>query len=172
MSTEENTMNPDDLAALRTAAEEGRKAKRELAFAKAGVDVDSPLGGLFMKGYDGEVTADAIKASWAEISPTTPEPAATEPAAQAPQAQAQHAVDPRVVIQQGGNADPAGLRPDLEAIHPGQLGARMVQEVRRDPSLAPGVVPEDMFFSSVFGAAVKGDPRVVGDPGRANTYKP
>jgi hypothetical protein len=43
-------------------AEEAAAAKRELAFVKAGVDTDSPLGKLLLKGYSGELTAEAIKA--------------------------------------------------------------------------------------------------------------
>lgn len=50
-------------------AEEGRKAveaaqqaRRELAFIKAGIDVDSPQGKLLAKAYEGEATAEAVKA--------------------------------------------------------------------------------------------------------------
>ena len=36
-------------------------AKRELAFIKAGIPVEDPRMGYFMRGYDGEITAEAIR---------------------------------------------------------------------------------------------------------------
>lgn len=55
---------------------EAAKAKRDLALIKAGIDIDSPTGKLFVKGYDGEATVDAIKAAAAEygLLPTSQEP--------------------------------------------------------------------------------------------------
>lgn len=38
-------------------------AERELAFAKAGVDLNDPRTGYFVRGYDGEATPDAIRAA-------------------------------------------------------------------------------------------------------------
>lgn len=35
--------------------------RREIAFMKAGVDTDSPLGALLFKAYDGDLTAEAVK---------------------------------------------------------------------------------------------------------------
>jgi hypothetical protein len=37
------------------------QAKRELAFVKAGIPMDDPKMGYFVKGYEGELDADAIK---------------------------------------------------------------------------------------------------------------
>lgn len=37
-------------------------AQRELAFVKAGVDTDSPIGKLLLNGYSGELEVEAIKA--------------------------------------------------------------------------------------------------------------
>lgn len=45
-------------------------ARRELAFLKAGVDVDDPRGALLFRAYDGELEIGAIQASWAELNPT------------------------------------------------------------------------------------------------------
>jgi len=60
---------------LRRAAKEGTKAKaeaaalkRELAMVKAGVDTESPIGKLFARAYDGDVTPEAVKAEWAKIN--------------------------------------------------------------------------------------------------------
>ena len=66
------------------AAQEGSTARRELTFLRAGVDLDSPVGKLFAKAYDGELDPEAIKTQWSEIAPSgaTPPPSAettTEP---------------------------------------------------------------------------------------------
>lgn len=53
---------------LRAQADEGKAARaeadaarRELAFVKAGIDPDDPQQGYFVRGYQGDITADAIK---------------------------------------------------------------------------------------------------------------
>lgn len=53
---------------LRRAANKSKKleqellnAKRELAFAKAGIDPDDPRMKYFVKGYDGELSAEAVR---------------------------------------------------------------------------------------------------------------
>jgi hypothetical protein len=48
------------------ATREAADAKRELALMKAGIDMDSPTGKLFVKAYDGEITVEAIKAAATE----------------------------------------------------------------------------------------------------------
>jgi len=61
-----------------------KAAARELAFVKAGVDTDTKLGQLLMKSYDGELTADGIRAEAMEIglieTPKDPEPTPEEKA--------------------------------------------------------------------------------------------
>ncbi len=54
--------------ALEAQAKEADAAKRELAFVKAGVDPDSAAAKYFVKGYDGELTAEAIRAAAEEAS--------------------------------------------------------------------------------------------------------
>mgnify|MGYP003115323984 CR=1 FL=1 len=44
--------------------------QRELSFRDAGVDPNSKQGQYFMRGYDGEMTADAIRAEAAELGLT------------------------------------------------------------------------------------------------------
>jgi len=44
--------------------------RRELSFRDAGVDPNSKQGQYFMRGYDGEMTADAIRAEAAELGLT------------------------------------------------------------------------------------------------------
>jgi hypothetical protein len=48
-------------AELKARADEASAAARELAFVKAGVDPTLPIAKYFMKGYDGELTAEAIR---------------------------------------------------------------------------------------------------------------
>ena len=62
-----------DWATLRRTASKAKKAeaealqaKRELAFLRAGVDLDDPRSTYFVKGYDGEVSVDAIRSAAVE----------------------------------------------------------------------------------------------------------
>jgi len=48
-------------AALREQAQSASEAARKLAFVEAGVDPSIPVAKYFMKGYDGELTPDAIR---------------------------------------------------------------------------------------------------------------
>ena len=48
-------------AELKARAEEASTAARELAFVKAGIDPNLPITKYFVKAYDGELTADAIR---------------------------------------------------------------------------------------------------------------
>lgn len=56
-----------------TVAAERDAAQRELAFLKAGVDTESPLGKLVLAGYDGPLEADKIKEFHASVAPPPPE---------------------------------------------------------------------------------------------------
>ena len=70
--------DPREIQSLRKAAEKGRKLERENAFLRAGVDVDNPRNSYFIKGYEGELTPDAIKAAGIEagfIEAPAPDPA-------------------------------------------------------------------------------------------------
>jgi hypothetical protein len=48
-------------AALKAKAEEASAAARKLAFVEAGIDPSLPVAKYFMKGYDGELSAEAIR---------------------------------------------------------------------------------------------------------------
>lgn len=63
-----DTDNGGDIKSLRRAANSKKKLeqelnelKRELAFAKAGLPMDDPKMNYFVKAYDGEMSADAIR---------------------------------------------------------------------------------------------------------------
>ena len=54
-----------ELRALKAQAE---AAQKELAFAKAGIDLTSKMAQYFVKGYDGELTPEAIQAAAQEAN--------------------------------------------------------------------------------------------------------
>ena len=79
--TEAETVSQDskpnwrrDLEARAAAGDEAvaelAQLRRELSFRDAGVDPNTKQGQYFMRGYDGEMTADAIRAEAAELGLT------------------------------------------------------------------------------------------------------
>lgn len=65
-STQESTsegMNPDDLAALRKAAERGRQLEKENAFLRHGINTESGVGKMFFESYKGDLDGDSLKAA-------------------------------------------------------------------------------------------------------------
>ena len=67
-SDEQEQRTPSEWATLRRAQKaqkkaerEAQEAKRAMAFLKAGIDPDSPKAKYFVKGYEGEITAEAIR---------------------------------------------------------------------------------------------------------------
>lgn len=161
--SDETPQNDQDtnIANLRKAADEGAKAKaeleqarRELLFAKAGVDTDKGVGALLFKAYDGEMTVEAIQAQVSELG-IAPAAAPGTPAVPPP-------AEPQVDVTQ---------TLDREALANGSLPATIPDEdpyrsamgafedaVRSglDPEMAAGAA-----FQRVFGAAVAGDRRVL-----------
>ena len=71
---------------LKAANEAGQKAARELAFVKAGVNTDDPKAKYFLKGYDGELSADAIRAEAEAAGLVAPKEAPAEDVPAAEQA--------------------------------------------------------------------------------------
>lgn len=67
-----------ELKAKDQALAEAQAAKRELAFVKAGVPLDNPVAKYFIKGYDGEITPEAIRAAAEEANLVTPSQQAQE----------------------------------------------------------------------------------------------
>jgi hypothetical protein len=63
-------MKREDIQALEQAAQKAKDmegVQRELAMTKAGVDTDTPMGKMFFKAYDGELTKDAIITAAQEV---------------------------------------------------------------------------------------------------------
>ncbi len=70
---------------LRQLKADAEAAKKKLAFVEAGVDLSSPVAEYFVKGYDGEISADAIKSAASKLNLTpqsAPAPQAVQPAEQ------------------------------------------------------------------------------------------
>lgn len=55
---------------LRQLKADAEVAKKKLAFVEAGVDLSSPVAEYFIKGYDGEISADAIKSAASKLNLT------------------------------------------------------------------------------------------------------
>lgn len=157
----DNTPDPevppkDNLKELREAAKRGTEAaakvtelERKLAFAEAGIDTKSKLGQLVVKGYDGELTAEAIQAFYAEASGAPPEPT-TEPdlTAEADAARTRNALaNGAVVPSTESTPDPY----DQSRV---ALKAAMDRGLGRDDARADA-------FRVLREAAEKGDPRVM-----------
>lgn len=78
-----------DIKSLREAAKKGKKAeqelaqmRRELAFSKAGISTDDPKMAYFYRGYDGELTVEAIRSAASEAGFITVSAEETAAAAQ------------------------------------------------------------------------------------------
>lgn len=81
---EQNKKLNKELRELRKAQAEAQAAVRERAFLKAGIDPDDPHQSFFMKGYEGELDPDAIRAAAVEakfLEPPEPPPDAAAHAA-------------------------------------------------------------------------------------------
>ena len=81
--------------------------RRELSFRDAGVDPNTKQGQYFMRGYDGEMTADAIRAEAAELG-LTGQPVQTQ------EPQIDYGAEQRIVMA----ADDAGpvTNPELDTL--------------------------------------------------------
>ncbi len=103
LDTDDSGDSGDDLKSLRAAANRAKRtaqerdaAIRELAFVKAGIDTDNPRLAYFYKGYDGELSKDAIRQAAAEAGfiTETPDPQV-----------AQHQQGQAVVVAAGAGTD-------------------------------------------------------------------
>jgi hypothetical protein len=112
-----------DLAAAREANAEAAKAVRENAMLRAGVNLDSPVGAMFAKAYDGELNADAIKDEAVKVGALTTITPTTEPTTTTtPTAEEQQLVRDRQVLTAEGA--PAGQAAGGEPIEESYEGFR------------------------------------------------
>jgi hypothetical protein len=111
-----------------TAEQAAKDAQKELAFMRAGIDsATNPMADYFVKGYDGEMTAEAIKAKAIEVGLLAP-PA---PPAADPLKQESLAAGERIATgaQGGGSVTPTGIAALDEAYVQGGTDA-MIQVAR------------------------------------------
>lgn len=149
--------NPKD---LRKAADDGRKARaeaeqlrRELAFSKAGIDVDSPVGKMLFKAYDGELDKDTLTAAAREVGAINDAAPIDEPSP-AERAQSRERAD---LANESGHASIHNADPFEEA-------EMAFKEARRSGD------PADRAFgaamSKIVEAHQRGDTRVIPDSPR------
>lgn len=86
----ETAQDPGDIKSLRRAANSKKKleqellaAKRELAFTRAGIDPDDPKMKYFVKGYEGDLSAEAVRQAAQEAGFLSPPSQAPDPSQQA-----------------------------------------------------------------------------------------
>ena len=137
--------------ALRAQAAEAEAAKREIAFLRAGVDVDSKLGQMFVKSYDGDLDVDKVKSEWAEIAPQP----ATEVVVVDPSEQRQTQERVSLAADTEPPAQFAGKNPKRAGVE--EFHRLQTEEgYGRDEASV-------QFFDKVLTAAVNGDERVLWD---------
>lgn len=161
MSDLENEDPEDNLAQLRQAADDGRKAReeadrarRELAFAKAGIDTESGVGKLAFNSYDGEPTKDAVLAFAAEygINPGSSEPESEPKVAITDDEKAQSRERSALSTQ----SEPPGQEPDIDP--------RAAALARYKTAVQAGDTVQEAsadYFGTILGAAANGDQRVI-----------
>lgn len=122
-----------DIKSLRRAANSKKKLeqelaelRRELAFAKAGIDPSNPKMRYFVKGYDGEMSAEAVRAAAMEAGFLQSQQQAPDPQVSASVAAAQD----RVVQAAAGaisqdNSEQAALARLQQAMEEGGIDAMM-----------------------------------------------
>lgn len=156
--------NPNELedgGTLRAKFEaEAMQKDREIAFLKAGIDTDTPLGAMFARGYDGEIDAAKVKEAWAQVAPAA---APTEPIP-TPATPPVPAADAAVFDEAGRLASGATPPGADNGPHPVIQGVSDYWDARRAGKTDKEA--EALGFDRIFDAAVKGDPRVVLSGGR------
>lgn len=140
--------------AARTEADTLRAQNRSLTFQAAGVSADSPLGAMFDKAYDGELTVDAVKAAWSEVAPPSAAPAAPADDGPTPEELANQAA--RQALSTGGT--PPGQEPSPDPWTDAQAGYRADRErgVRVETA-------QRNVLQKIVNAAAAGDERVLYD---------
>ena len=148
----------DNLANLRKAADEGKAAraeleqmKRQMAFVKAGVDIDTKLGQMLLKTYDGELDTEAIKAEATEVGAIKTAVATPEPEGPV--------VDGNETRERQDLASNAGSPSTLDEANPMDVAMKNFETSRGN-----GLTREDAAGSAYFEilkAAQAGDKRVL-----------
>lgn len=158
---EETQLSEEDFKQMRAAANRTRKAEREaqsaqreLAFVRAGIDTETPMGQMFYTAYQGELTPEAIKAAHAELTgEQAPTPQQTEE-------QQQQAAQSRERQDLAAGAQPdTGVQPPEPVI--GRDGKHVKDALA---AIAAGETREDAqggFFRARASSAMEGDGSVI-----------
>lgn len=158
----DQAFNQRDLARkakdLEPAAAEGEKAKRELAFLKAGVNADeSKIAALFVKSYDGELTTDAIKAAFADLG-VTEKPAVEGEQQLTPEQQAAADAEAKQTEERAALARGSAGFQDTPPRDPRELSAEAVAKARAEGRTEEVALSNGL--RELVNAAVAGDKRV------------
>lgn len=159
MSDEQNTTNeqePDHIKALRdkakqtdSLASEKSQLERKVAILEAGVNTTTPIGQMFLKSYEGELTPEAIKAAAAEVGlvegQPDPEPQPGEPGT--PEAQQQSVRDNLAVGDIAPHEEPVKSAKDRawDVFNESRKGGMREEDARNEA------------FASFIEAGIKGD---------------
>ena len=149
-----------DIKSLRKAAEAGKKAqeelsqmRRELMFAKAGIDTSSKIGGLLFKTWEGE-DVEALKSEATDLGILgAPQNAPAEIPAEEREQQA---------FRQGFNRGAPAAAADLPEMDPYDDAYRLFQDARKT-----GTPADDAALAAidrVLVAASSGDKRAIFNP--------
>lgn len=152
----ENEEQEQNLAQLRKQADDGKaarreleEARRELAFAKAGVDVESKIGKLLLRSYDGELDVEAIKAEALEVGAIKASGEPTEdPVVDASESQERQEL-----------ASEAGTPSTMESESPYTTALHNFEDARREGTPVDNAAAQ--AFLHIVDAARKGDGRVL-----------
>lgn len=119
-----------DIKSLRRAANSKKKLeqelnelKRELAFAKAGLALDDPKLKYFVKGYDGEMTAEAIREAASEAGFLSSQPQGENPSLAAVGAAQQRVMQAASGVSYEGLTEEAALAQLESAMEEGGIEA-------------------------------------------------
>lgn len=147
--------------ALRDAAERGKQAARErdelvrkVAFLEAGIDTKTPIGQMFSKAYDGELTAEAITNAAKEVGVLKAETEEQPPPGPAITENERQQSQERMAIS--GDSQAPGPDPEPD---PRVQGMKEFRE-----AIANGQPREDAagaWYGKVINAAANGDDRVI-----------
>lgn len=139
-----------------SAQAESLAARRELLFVKAGIDTESTLGKLALRAYEGELTADAVKAFGNEIGAVDAAPPSNRVAI----TDDERALEADRTVLGGGTKDPATPEDGV----PQMVGLKNFED-----RLAAGADRDrasDEFYNRMFDAAAKGNTHAIYDPDR------
>lgn len=138
--------------------------QRTIAMLRAGVDESHPAAAVFMRGYDGELEVDAVKAAWTAIagtSPTATPPPTVNPDGSDPAVEDQLRDLANQQNQLGNNGVPAGDEPTVDP------QTEMIQGFHEDRKRGLNR-PQAMArgLDKLFTRAAEGDERIVSTGGR------